>query len=156
MCAATADPLRCENVSFHVSVVPASVALNDPPALTGTPRGFGTSSLLFSFALNCIGLAECPARATAATIPARPSSALDTKANLVRIQYLPFDSVWDLLARSAAHTLFARATGPVCADDTAPRGGGNVARNANIPAGSRESVALGFAAPREKCPFAWR
>ena len=32
MCAATPGPLRCENVSFHVSVVPLSVALNDPPA----------------------------------------------------------------------------------------------------------------------------
>ena len=56
-------------MSFQVSFVPVSVALNEPPALTGSPRGFGTSCLLSSFALNCIGLAECPARATAARIP---------------------------------------------------------------------------------------
>ena len=28
-------------MSFHVSFVPVSVALNEPPALTGSPCGFG-------------------------------------------------------------------------------------------------------------------
>jgi len=82
--AAVAAPLRCENVSFHVSVLPVSFAVNDPPARTGSPRGFGTSCLLFSLALNSIGLAECAAKAAAAKIPARPSNALDSNAIFVR------------------------------------------------------------------------
>ena len=68
--------------------------LDSPPALTGSPRGFGTSCRLFSFALNSIGLAECPARATAARMPARPRSALNSNAILLRMWWLPFDSLW--------------------------------------------------------------
>src|SRR5262245_6598987 len=60
MCDAKAFPVRWPNVSFHLSVLPVSVAVNRPDAPTFVPFGCGRSWPAFMAALNFVVFACDP------------------------------------------------------------------------------------------------
>ncbi len=76
VCTAVAGPVRWENFSVHVSLVPVMSPVNEPDAFVFLTTCFGTSCFAVSFAAIMIGLAlrVAPANAvtaSAASVPAR-------------------------------------------------------------------------------------
>src|SRR6266702_1740226 len=73
MCAAVADPVSLAKVSFHLSVVPLRVALNNPCAAGCLTTCFGTSCPDDSAAVQTVfwlAASESAARAKVQTAPA--------------------------------------------------------------------------------------
>src|SRR5947209_9627996 len=133
MCAAVADPVSLAKVSFHLSVVPLRVALNNPCAAGRLTTCFGTSCPDDRAAVQTVfwvAASESAARARVQTAPAAISVT----------SFFTGSSLWALPAPRSGISIqvFVQTTSPVWGTpETSPDEGSGEHRPVATPEGNR-------------------